>query len=90
LQDRPVTTASCIRDSFAVHLYDPLSARRQTEYAMVFVNGEVDVASRAVATLRYKGTALPLQWRVGVREAGRLMHEAAGEHRFANNVNEET
>ena len=57
---------------------------------MFLVSDEVDVASRIVATLRYKGTALPLQWRPEVHEAGRLMHEAAGVQRFANNVNEET
>jgi hypothetical protein len=67
-----------------------LSARLDTEYGLSLVSGEADIESRARSVLSYEGKVLLLQWRLEVHEAGQLVHESAGEQRFARGLHEET
>ncbi|MEZ5923432.1 MAG: CocE/NonD family hydrolase [Hyphomicrobiaceae bacterium] len=87
--DRAIETSAFARDSFTMLHHAPLSACIESEYGLALVSGEADIASRAVSILRYEGNTLLLQWRLEVREAGVLLHQAAGRRQVVRHRYEE-
>ena len=74
--DRGIACSGCTTDRFTIHPDDPLSAQLTSEHRWSFASGEADASGLARTELTADVSHFHLSWRIEVRQAGEVVHEA--------------
>jgi putative CocE/NonD family hydrolase len=83
LEERGITSEAWCKDRFTIRHEDPLSARLSSDYFLGYQSGDANVEILAQVGLSADADAFDLDWRVTVKEAGRVSDDRNGRRRIA-------